>query len=205
MLDPQAGDEQREKIAADTRERLSAQGTISHDDNWGLRKMAYEIEQRTEADYRFFRFAGEKPLLDDLDHNLKITDGVLRFRIFKAEEDAPTMVPPDTEQIMRRDEDDERPRGRRRDDRGGRDDRGPRRPREDSSAESSSTDAPAPAPTRLLRLRPSPSPPIPLPASSRPAAPGPRGSKSRRLRGDLDVSRSGGRERAVPVLTLGDS
>ncbi len=145
MLDPQAGDEQREKIAADTRERLSAQGTISHDDNWGLRKMAYEIEQRTEADYRFFRFAGEKPLLDDLDHNLKITDGVLRFRIFKVEEDAPTMVPPDTEQIMRRDEDDERPRGRRRDDRGGRDDRGPRRPREDSSSESSSSEAPAPA------------------------------------------------------------
>src|SRR5690348_10822364 len=138
MLDPQAADEQRDKVASDTKGRLEAQGTVDHEANWGLRKMAYEIEQRAEADYRFYRFTGEKALLDDLDHNLKITDGVLRFRIFKVDADAPIMVPPDTETIMRRDEDDERPRGR-----GGRDrgDRGPRRPRDD---EDGGGDAPAP-------------------------------------------------------------
>ena len=66
---------------------------------------------------------------------------MLRFRIFKTDADSPVMVPPDTEQIMRRDEDDRgrgreggRGRGRRFDeDSGG--DRGPDR----SSAE------PAPA------------------------------------------------------------
>ena len=57
-----------------------------HEANWGMRKMAYEIEQaRVEADYRFFRFTGGKDLLDDLDHSLRITDGVLRFRIFKVD------------------------------------------------------------------------------------------------------------------------
>ena len=50
-----------------------------------MRKIAYEIRQRTEADYRFFRFQTESALLDELDHNLKITDGVLRFRIFKVD------------------------------------------------------------------------------------------------------------------------
>ncbi len=96
--------------------------------------MAYEIEQCAESDYRFFRFNGDKELLDELDHTLKITDGVLRFRIFKVEPDAPVMVPPDTEQIMRRDEDDERPRGR-----GRRDDRGPRRPPREERDEGSSS------------------------------------------------------------------
>lgn len=129
MLDPQTGDEQREKVASDAKSRLEKLGEIKHEANWGMRKMAYEIDRRGEADYRVWRFTGGKDLLDDLDHSLKITDGVLRFRIFKVEADSPNIVPPDTEQIMRRDEDDrDRGRGRGRD----RDDRGPRRPRPDS-------------------------------------------------------------------------
>ena len=111
MLDPQAGDDAREKVAADAKSKLEAKGEIKHEANWGMRKMAYEIDRRGEADYRFCRFTGGKDLLDDLDHSLKITDGVLRFRIFKVDADSPNITPPDTEQIMRRDEDD-RGRGR---------------------------------------------------------------------------------------------
>ncbi|MET0926738.1 MAG: 30S ribosomal protein S6, partial [Solirubrobacterales bacterium] len=55
---------------------------------------AYEIRQRTEADYRWFRFQAERELLDRLDHNLKIADGVLRFRIFKADPAGPPAPPP---------------------------------------------------------------------------------------------------------------
>jgi small subunit ribosomal protein S6 len=135
MLDPQAGDEQREKLAADAKAKLESQGALISEANWGLRKMAYEIERRTEADYRYFRFSGPKSLLDDLDHSLKIADGVVRFRVFRVDADAPEIVPPDTEQIMRRDEEDDRGRGRGRGDRGDRGDRGPRRPREDSEGE----------------------------------------------------------------------
>jgi hypothetical protein len=56
--------------------------------------MAYEINKRTEADYRWFRFEAPTDLLDSLDHNLKIADGVLRFRVFKVDPDAPVIVPP---------------------------------------------------------------------------------------------------------------
>ncbi len=129
MLDPQAGEEQRQQLAADAKARLESKGTLNHDSSWGLRKMAYEIDQRTEADYRYFRFSGEKPLLDELNHALKITDGILRFRIFAVDPQSPVIVPPDTEQIMRRDDDEERGRGR-----GRREDRGPRRPRREESA-----------------------------------------------------------------------
>jgi small subunit ribosomal protein S6 len=111
MLDPQAGDEQRDKIAADVKSKLDSRGEILHEANWGMRKMAYQIDKRESADYRFFKFNGGADLLGDFDHSLKITDGVLRFRIFKADPDSPVMVPPDTEQVMRRDED-ERGRGR---------------------------------------------------------------------------------------------
>jgi hypothetical protein len=40
------------------------------------------------------RFEAPSDLLDTLDHNLKIADGVLRFRIFKVDADAPVIVPP---------------------------------------------------------------------------------------------------------------
>ena len=142
MLDPQAADDAREKVAADAKAKLEAAGEIKHEANWGMRKMAYEIDRRGEADYRVWRFSGGKDLLDDLDHALKITDGVLRFRIFKVPADSPNIVPPDTEQVMRRDEDDrDRGRGRGRDDRGG----PPRRPRSDRD-ESPAADAAAPEP-----------------------------------------------------------
>ena len=94
MLDPEAPDERRDQISTDARGRIEKAGSLKAEKAWGLRKLAYEIDQRTEADYRFFRFATESPLLDELDHNLKITDGVLRFRIFKVEPESPVIEPP---------------------------------------------------------------------------------------------------------------
>jgi small subunit ribosomal protein S6 len=96
MLDPGPDEAGRDALAQDARARIEAAGTLKHENNWGLRKMAYEIAQRNEADYRWFRFEGPVELLDDLNHNLKIADGVLRFRIFKVDPDAPVTVPPAT-------------------------------------------------------------------------------------------------------------
>ncbi|HEY2335584.1 MAG TPA: 30S ribosomal protein S6 [Solirubrobacterales bacterium] len=94
MLDPGPDEAGRDALAEDVRSRIEAKGTLKHENKWGLRKMAYEIDSRNEADYRWFRFEAPVELLDELGHNLKIADGVLRFRIFKADPDAPVMVPP---------------------------------------------------------------------------------------------------------------
>jgi small subunit ribosomal protein S6 len=94
MLDPESPDERRDEIATNARQRIEEKGALTAEGAWGMRKLAYEIRQRTEADYRFFRFATESPLLDELDHNLKITDGVLRFRIFKVDPRSPVIEPP---------------------------------------------------------------------------------------------------------------
>jgi small subunit ribosomal protein S6 len=98
MLDPEAPEGRREEVATETRKRIESSGELKHADTWGTRKMAYEIAQRTEADYRFYRFNAETDLLEQLDHTLKITDGVLRFRIFKVDPGSPTIAPPATAQ-----------------------------------------------------------------------------------------------------------
>jgi ribosomal protein S6 len=94
MLDPEASDDARDRIVAETRGRIEAAGTVKEDNTWGVRKMAYEIKKRNEADYRFFRFQGENTVLESLDHDLKIADGVLRFRIFKVDARSPVTIPP---------------------------------------------------------------------------------------------------------------
>jgi small subunit ribosomal protein S6 len=94
MLDPQLDAPARDGLAQDARSQIEASGSLKHENSWGLRKMAYEINRRTEADYRWFRFEAPSALLGSLDHNLKIADGVLRFRIFKTDPAAPVIAPP---------------------------------------------------------------------------------------------------------------
>jgi small subunit ribosomal protein S6 len=94
MIDPGPDEAGRDALAQDVRGRIEGKGTLKHENKWGLRKMAYEIGKSNEADYRWFRFEAPSELLDELNHNLKIADGVLRFRIFKVDADAPVLVPP---------------------------------------------------------------------------------------------------------------
>jgi small subunit ribosomal protein S6 len=134
MLDPQQDAPARDALAQQARGQIEATGSLKGENSWGLRKMAYEINRRTEADYRWFRFEAPSELLETLDHELKIADGVLRFRIFKVDANTPTIVPPVAAAPGPR----ERTDGPR--DRG---DRGPREdgPRDDAPVES----APEPA------------------------------------------------------------
>jgi small subunit ribosomal protein S6 len=94
MLDPGPDEAGRDALAQEVRGRIEGKGTLKHENKWGMRKMAYEIGGRNEADYRWLRFEAPTELLDSLDHNLKIADGVLRFRIFKVDPSAPVVVPP---------------------------------------------------------------------------------------------------------------
>jgi small subunit ribosomal protein S6 len=96
MLDPGQDAPARDAVAKEARGQIEAAGTLKHENEWGLRKLAYEIAQRNEADYRWFRFEGPSELLEQLDHNLKIADGVLRFRIFKVGPETPVIAPPAT-------------------------------------------------------------------------------------------------------------
>ncbi len=96
MLDPGQDAPARDAVANEAKGQIEAKGTLKHENVWGLRKLAYEIKQCNEADYRWFRFEAPTELLEELDHNLKIADGVLRFRVFKVDADTPVLVPPAT-------------------------------------------------------------------------------------------------------------
>ena len=169
MLDPEAPDERRDQIASESRQRIESSGSLKAEKAWGMRKLAYEIRQRTEADYRFFRFETESPLLDELTHNLKITDGVLRFRIFKVDPESPVIEPPPPVSLASSPP--SRGPGGRRGPGRGRDDRDDREPAPAAEAPPPAPADPAPAPATPA-AEPAPAqPPAAAPATPPAAAP----------------------------------
>jgi small subunit ribosomal protein S6 len=94
LLDTQAEDSARAKILADARSSIEARGELVRHDEWGERPLAYPIRRRKNAEYHLFQFhAGDTELLSGLDRTLRITDGVMRFRLIKLRPGVPD--PPD--------------------------------------------------------------------------------------------------------------
>lgn len=83
LLDPSFEEETRTKILADAEELIAENGDIVGAQDWGTRKLSYEIEKKPEADYHLIQFQGPASLIEELDRTLRITDGVVRHRIIK--------------------------------------------------------------------------------------------------------------------------
>jgi small subunit ribosomal protein S6 len=83
LLDSAAPDEQRKKILSDVESMISATGEIVGNHDWGTRALAYEIRHKGDAEYHLLQFHGPAELLANLQRTLRITDGVVRFRIIK--------------------------------------------------------------------------------------------------------------------------
>lgn len=59
----------------------SVEGTVDNVDNWGKRKLAYEINGLTDGDYTLIDFHAEPANIAELDRVLRITDAVVRHMI----------------------------------------------------------------------------------------------------------------------------
>lgn len=60
-----------------------AKGTIENVDNWGKRKLAYEINGLTDGDYTLIDFHADPADVAELDRVLRINDAVVRHMIVK--------------------------------------------------------------------------------------------------------------------------
>lgn len=58
-------------------------GTVDNVDNWGKRKLAYEVNGLTDGDYTLIDFHANPESVAELDRVLRITDAVERFMIVK--------------------------------------------------------------------------------------------------------------------------
>jgi small subunit ribosomal protein S6 len=83
LLDTAATADERKKVLKDTEAAIAKGGEVISKHDWGTRATTYEINKKTDAEYHLMQFHGSTELLEQLNRTLRITDGVLRFRIIK--------------------------------------------------------------------------------------------------------------------------
>ncbi len=88
IIAPDATDEQVEAVhqqVESTVQRLG--GTLEKTDNWGRRKLAYEINHHREGIYVLELIAGSGELMKELDRRLKVMDEVIRHLVVRIDEE----------------------------------------------------------------------------------------------------------------------
>jgi small subunit ribosomal protein S6 len=61
-------------------------GTLLKVDNWGKRKLAYEVQKQMKGIYLFFSYLGSAGLVEEVERNLRLSDPVIRFYSVKVAE-----------------------------------------------------------------------------------------------------------------------
>ena len=62
---------------------IAKNGTVENVDEWGKRRFAYEIDDKTEGYYVLVDFTSDGDFPKELDRQYRITDGILRTIIIR--------------------------------------------------------------------------------------------------------------------------
>ena len=61
-------------------------GKIADVEEWGKKKLAYEIQKMTEGYYYFIHFDADGTAISELDSRVRIMDGVIRYLCVRQDE-----------------------------------------------------------------------------------------------------------------------
>ena len=64
---------------------IAANGTIDSVDDWGKKRLAYEIQKMKEGFYYFVHFEAESTVPAEVEQRIRIMDNVLRYLCVKEE------------------------------------------------------------------------------------------------------------------------
>ena len=88
VMNPSAGEEAVNGLHAQVEEIITTRGgQIDKTDNWGRRRLAYEIDRHKEGTYVLELFSGTGEIVGELDRRLKVADNILRYLIVRVDED----------------------------------------------------------------------------------------------------------------------
>ena len=82
-------------------------GTVGATEEWGKKRLAYEIQKMHEGYYYFIKFEGQSNTPNDLEQNMRIMDNVLRYLIVRLDDEAEIGEPNETD--VKKEEPEENP------------------------------------------------------------------------------------------------
>ncbi|HHT20114.1 MAG TPA: 30S ribosomal protein S6 [Tissierellia bacterium] len=80
---PDMEDDAREALLERFKGIIAAHGTVESVDDWGKKRLAYEIEKLQEGYYYLLTFDADHTLPTELERNYKISDQVIRYNIIR--------------------------------------------------------------------------------------------------------------------------
>ena len=86
IIDPAQGEEGIAALVEKFKAMVEAEGTLSNVDEWGKRRLAYEIDDKTEGYYVLMNMETNPAFPAELERVMKITDGVMRVLTTVVEE-----------------------------------------------------------------------------------------------------------------------
>ena len=86
ILNPAIGDDAITATTEKIKGLIESEATIDQFDVWGRRRLAYEIEDQKEGYYVLVNFNSEAEFPKELERVLKITDGVIRYMVIRADD-----------------------------------------------------------------------------------------------------------------------
>ena len=86
LFDPELPEEQRKEFLAKAAGVIASyQGEVLKQDDWGNRKLAYPIRKKVNAYYTFLLYTGNRGVVEEVERNIKIFDGILRHLTSRVE------------------------------------------------------------------------------------------------------------------------
>ena len=83
IINSELGEEAIAELVAKFKTLVEENGTLVELEEMGKRKLAYEINYKSEGYYVLINFKAESDLPNELERVLRITDGVVRFIVLK--------------------------------------------------------------------------------------------------------------------------
>ena len=89
ILTPVLSDEQMKEAVKKYEDHLTGAGAeIVHEENWGMKKLAYPIQKKSTGFYQLVEYKAEGNVIADVETELKRDERVLRFLTVKLDKHA---------------------------------------------------------------------------------------------------------------------
>jgi len=85
IINTEVGEETIKALVEKIKGLLETSAQLESIDEWGIKKLAYTIDDWTEGYYVLVNFAAEPSFPHELERIYKITDGIIKYMIIKKE------------------------------------------------------------------------------------------------------------------------
>lgn len=87
VIHPEKGPRIKEFIERFKKVIEGQEGTLARVEEWGLRDLAYRIQKQGKGYYTLLQYQSSARAVEELERNLKLTDGVLRYLTVRSDEE----------------------------------------------------------------------------------------------------------------------